>query len=375
MKSGPLTRLVVYTIFASILLVAGYLLFRALIPEPPDVEVEQARAAIATARDSQAEIYSPLALRQARAGYDSAMALWRRENERFILLRDYEQVTYYAEKALKKADEALMNSTVRSETLRGSLGSGIEQLSREIFLFEKVFTSLPLSRELKKSYARGRLLLREAHTAYENGRYVEGNVTVTEANEYITEAHTRARQLLKSYFSHFPEWREWEARTIEESRNRKSYAIVVEKIPPVCHLYHAGEKRYTFEAEFGSNWMGGKMSRGDKATPEGIYMVTRKLSGSSTRYHKALLINYPNQSDVREFNERIRNGRLPADASIGDMIEIHGHGGKGGNWTEGCVALKDSDMDILFKYVSAGTPVTIIGSNLTLEEYIGFEIK
>ncbi len=117
------------------------------------------------------------------------------------------------------------------------------------------------------------------------------------------------------------------------------------------------------------------MSRGDKATPEGIYMVTRKLSGSSTRYHKALLINYPNQSDVREFNERIRNGRLPADASIGDMIEIHGHGGKGGNWTEGCVALKDSDMDILFKYVSAGTPVTIIGSNLTLEEYIGFEIK
>jgi hypothetical protein len=51
------------------------------------------------------------------------------------------------------------------------------------------------------------------------------------------------------------------------------------------------------------------------------------------------------------------------------MIEIHGDGGKGGNWTQGCVALKNSDIDILFKYVSKGNTVTIIGSTLTLEEF------
>ena len=64
-----------------------------------------------------------------------------------------------------------------------------------------------------------------------------------------------------------------------------------------------------------------------------------------------------------------------ADASIGDLIEIHGDGGKGGNWTQGCVALKNSDMDILFKYVSKGTPVTIIGSTLTLEEFFSSREK
>ena len=72
---------------------------------------------------------------------------------------------------------------------------------------------------------------------------------------------------------------------------------------------------------------------------------------------------------MQEFNERIRSGQLPVDASIGDMIEIHGEGAKGGHWTQGCVALKNSDMDILYKYASKGTPVTIIGSALTLEEF------
>jgi len=129
------------------------------------------------------------------------------------------------------------------------------------------------------------------------------------------------------------------------------------------------KRNYTFEAEFGSNWLGDKKSRGDMATPEGKYIVTKKLSGGSTKYHKALLINYPNKVDVQEFNERIRNGQLRADASIGDLIEIHGDGGKGGNWTQGCVALKNSDMDVLYKYVSKGTPVTIIGSTLTIEEF------
>ncbi|MCK7542057.1 MAG: hypothetical protein MZV63_69805 [Marinilabiliales bacterium] len=39
--------------------------------------------------------------------------------------------------------------------------------------------------------------------------------------------------------------------------------------------------------------------------------MTKKLSGGSTKYHKALMINYPNKLDIQEFNERIRNGKLP----------------------------------------------------------------
>jgi lipoprotein-anchoring transpeptidase ErfK/SrfK len=44
------------------------------------------------------------------------------------------------------------------------------------------------------------------------------------------------------------------------------------------------------------------------------------------------------------------------------LIEIHGSGGKGADWTAGCIALTNRDMDSLFKFIDIGTPVTIVGS-------------
>jgi hypothetical protein len=369
MKRGSLTSIIVYSITGIVLTVTGVLVFRALVPEPPLPEVEQARAAIAKARDLQSEIYSPKLFREAKNNYDSAMAAWRSENDRFILSRDYERVISFAELAEKKAEAAQRNTISRSKSLKSTLESEIARLNSEMASFEKIFLSMPLPQDVKKKHARGKLLVKEATIDFRKERYVDGNVKITEANEYISGTYNLARKNLEDYFKHYDNWQDWADETVSESRRSGGYAIVVEKIPAQLHLYHAGKKKYTFEAEFGSNWLGDKKSRGDMATPEGKYIVTKKLSGGSTKYHKALLINYPNKVDVQEFNERIRNGQLRADASIGDLIEIHGDGGKGGNWTQGCVALKNSDMDVLYKYVSKGTPVTIIGSTLTIEEF------
>lgn len=375
MKRGSLTNLIVYAITGIVLTIIGVLVFRALVPEPPLPEVENARAAIARARDLQAEIYSPKLFREAKNNYDSAMAVWRSENDRFILARDYERVIQFAETAQKKAEDAQRNTISRSKSLKSTLEAEIARLNREMASFEKIFLSMPLPQDIKKKHARGKLLVKEAEIDFRKERYVDGNVKITEANEYISGTYNLARKNLDDYFRHFDTWQDWAGETIAESKRNGSYAILVEKIPAQLHIYHGGKKKYTFEAEFGSNWLGDKMSRGDMATPEGKYVVTKKLSGGSTKYHKALLINYPNKIDVQEFNERIRNGQLPADASIGDMIEVHGDGGKGGHWTQGCVALKNSDMDIVFKYASKGTPVTIIGSTLTLEEFFNSREK
>jgi len=375
MKRGSLTNLIVYGIVAIVLTIIGVMVFRALIPEPPLPEVEHARAAIARARDLQSEIYSPKLFREAKNNYDSAMASWRKENDRFILARDYEKVIQFAEIAEKKAEDAQRNTISRSKSLKSSLETEIARLNREMASFEKIFLSMPLPQDVKKKHARGKLLVKEAEIDFKKERYVDGNVKITEANEYISATYNLARKNLDDYFKHYDSWQDWVGETISESRRSGSYAIIVEKIPAQLHLYQGGKKKYTFEAEFGSNWLGDKKSRGDMATPEGKYLVTKKLAGGATRYHKALLIDYPNKADVQEFNERIRNGQLPADASIGDLIEIHGEGGKGGNWTQGCVALKNPDMDILFKFVSKGTPVTIIGSTLTLEEFFSSREK
>jgi hypothetical protein len=369
MKRGSLTNIIVYAITGIVLTIIGVLVFRALVPEPPLPEVEQARVAIAKARDLQSEIYSPKLFREAKNNYDSAMAVWQSENDRFILARDYERVIEFAEIAEKKAEAAQRNTISRSKSLKSTLESEIARLNSDMASFEKIFLSMPLPQDVKKKHARGKLLVKEATIDFRKERYVDGNVKITEANEYISGTYNLARKTLEDYFKHYDSWQDWAEATVSESRRSGGYAILVEKIPAQLHLYHAGKKKHTFEAEFGSNWLGDKKSRGDMATPEGKYTVTKKLSGGSTKYHKALLINYPNKLDVQEFNERIRNGQLRADASIGDLIEIHGDGGKGGHWTQGCVALKNSDMDVLFKYVSKGTPVTIIGSTLTLDEF------
>lgn len=365
-----LAKILILSSVGAILLTLLTWLFVALIPEPPLDEIEKARSAIAKARDHNSVIYSAKIFREARSYYDSAMISWKTENDRFILFRDYEKVRMFASISEKKAVEAAKKTIEKSNDLRTALDRELTRLNSEVKGFEKVFLSIPLSQEIKKKHARGKLLLKEAEIAFEKGQYVNGNVKITEANEYITESYAFARQKLSEYFRNYSRWQEWARGTISQSRDSSTYAIIVEKIPGLCHLYYEGKKKYTFEAEFGKNWMGDKVSRGDDATPEGIYIVTKKLSNGSTKYHKALMINYPNQQDLEEFNLKLQRGQLPAGAKIGELIEIHGDGGKGGNWTEGCVALKNRDMDLLFDHVDSGTPVTIIGASISLDQYI-----
>jgi L,D-peptidoglycan transpeptidase YkuD (ErfK/YbiS/YcfS/YnhG family) len=53
---------------------------------------------------------------------------------------------------------------------------------------------------------------------------------------------------------------------------------------------------------------------------------------------------------------------VPLRAGVGSLIEIHGDGGQGRDWTDGCVALSNSDMDRVFARARVGTPVTIVGT-------------
>jgi lipoprotein-anchoring transpeptidase ErfK/SrfK len=63
----------------------------------------------------------------------------------------------------------------------------------------------------------------------------------------------------------------------------------------------------------------------------------------------------------------MENGLLPPTAKIGGLIEIHGNGGKGIDWTEGCIALTDKEIEVVYRSVKVGTPVTIVGSVIDLE--------
>jgi murein L,D-transpeptidase YafK len=147
------------------------------------------------------------------------------------------------------------------------------------------------------------------------------------------------------------------------SRTTGSAAIVVDKVDRRLLLYEHGRVALSVPVELGANGLRRKQYAGDRATPEGRYRITVKKQGASTRYHKALLIDYPNRDDLRRFESARADGTVPVDTGPGSLIEIHGGGGRDRDWTDGCVALTDRDMDRIFDRVKVGTPVVIVGTS------------
>jgi murein L,D-transpeptidase YafK len=158
------------------------------------------------------------------------------------------------------------------------------------------------------------------------------------------------------------QWQQWASETIATSRQSGEAAILIDKLRRQVHLYRGGRLTASFPAELGANGLRRKEHSGDRATPEGRYRVTQRKDGRSTRYYKALLINYPNDEDRMRFALGKVRGIIPTRVSIGNLIEIHGEGGEGRDWTEGCVALANPDMDRVFALAEEGTPVTIVGT-------------
>ena len=139
---------------------------------------------------------------------------------------------------------------------------------------------------------------------------------------------------------------------------QKADEVIVVKSEKRLYLLHRNEPFASFPVTFGSNPKGHKQMRGDGRTPEGSYVLDYKNPNS--KFYKSIHISYPNRRD-REYARR--NGMDP-----GGDIMIHGHpNGDGGaapvlqlfSWTDGCVALSDSNMDVIWESVDPGTPIEI----------------
>jgi len=263
---------------------------------------------------------------------------------------------------VKKANQASENSLSNSSNLKIKISQKITLLNNLITDNSDLFTTYPLTSEIRTRISKGKQLLKEAEVIFSKGQYLSANRKLTDAEYLLTESFETASSSLKDYFRSYSTWKYWVDRTISESKKNRDYAIIVDKYSRKCFVYLSGAKKYEFTAELGKNWVGDKRVRGDKATPEGMYKVTKKFEGSRTKYHKALLLDYPNEEDKIKFDAEIARGSLPRSAKIGGLIEIHGDGGKGIDWTEGCVALTNEEIDLVYKISKVGTPVTIVGS-------------
>ena len=134
--------------------------------------------------------------------------------------------------------------------------------------------------------------------------------------------------------------------------------MLVEKSKNTLTLYKNGKVIASYHVVFGGNPVGHKEQEGDERTPEGKYLLDSKNAKSS--YYKSIHISYPNAKDLANAKKK--------GVSAGSAIMIHGQ--KNGyaafedqtqkiNWTLGCIALKNKDMDDLWSKVDVPTKIEI----------------
>jgi len=132
--------------------------------------------------------------------------------------------------------------------------------------------------------------------------------------------------------------------------------VLVDKSDRTLTLYRDGEPLKSYPGiQLGGAPAGQKHFEGDERTPEGRYLIDTRNPASA--YHLSLRISYPDEADIAFAAQR---GREP-----GGDIFIHGQpnylpsGRLPGDWTDGCIALANAELDELWAAVPDGTPIEI----------------
>lgn len=330
--------------------------------QPPVSSVELARLAVSRARDAEAGRYAPGLLRAAESRLEETKFAWEIENLKWSPRRDFARTRGLALDTVERAERAQRRAITVRDSLKSYTEIRLRRVSAELEAFESYYDDVPIGKSLRQSAVKCDVLIQSSRAAFRRGDYIAAAERANDAGKLIDHAASRSKQFLGEYMTKVSEWQRMAGETIAWSAKKKAVVIIVDKMNRVCKVYRSGALSEQFPVELGSNWIGDKRHRGDKATPEGTYHVRRKKAPGQTRYYKALEIDYPNEADVKRFREAKKRGQLSAGAAIGGIIEIHGEGGRGENWTEGCVALKNTDMDRVFAAAIVGTPVTIVGA-------------
>ena len=128
--------------------------------------------------------------------------------------------------------------------------------------------------------------------------------------------------------------------------------VVVMKSQRRMYLMHGDQVLAGYDTMLGFAPEGHKRAEGDGRTPEGRYRVDRR--NPSSRYHLSLGIDYPRPRDVA--------AARAAGVEPGGNIFIHGTPRRflaEGDWTAGCVAVSNAEIERIYAMVADGTPVDI----------------
>jgi murein L,D-transpeptidase YafK len=123
-------------------------------------------------------------------------------------------------------------------------------------------------------------------------------------------------------------------------------------------LYSRGKLVREYKVALGGNPVGHKQQQGDRKTPEGVYTISGRNEHS--QFHLSLRVSYPNAEDRKRARSRnadpggdiMIHGLAPSFAHLGDLHRQY-------DWTDGCIAVTNPEIEEIWKLVRVGTRVEI----------------
>jgi L,D-peptidoglycan transpeptidase YkuD (ErfK/YbiS/YcfS/YnhG family) len=363
-RAGRRLRRWIIVLGAPIALVAvAVTLALAMSEDAPIARKHAARTALQSARDAGALGLAADPLRRAEEAFSAASREISMQLSRMRVNRSFGRAEALLDVAKRRADLAAAlsrrqqtESRDRAQRLLARARGGFEQM-------EWLSSYIPPRSPIRSDVRRAHVSYTEARSLYDAGHFGRAALAAGQANQGLAAAAARFSRLMHSNAdpAKSAQYARWVRDTVAWSESTGGKAIIIDKLRRTLTLVSDGDRVRTWRAELGINGTQVKLMSGDRATPEGRYRVTEKRGLRQTRWYKALLLNYPNEEDLARFRAMKRRGQISRRAGPGNLIEIHGEGGRGGDWTDGCVALRNRDMDELFERVGVGTPVTIVG--------------
>jgi murein L,D-transpeptidase YafK len=121
-------------------------------------------------------------------------------------------------------------------------------------------------------------------------------------------------------------------------------------------LMKGDEVLKTYSVSLGGSPVGAKVRQGDSKTPEGKYVLDRH--NAKSQYHRSIHISYPNAEDVA----RAKKLGVPPGGDVfvhGQPHDFSGTSQQLGDWTDGCIAVTNAEMDEIWRAVADGTVIEI----------------
>lgn len=145
---------------------------------------------------------------------------------------------------------------------------------------------------------------------------------------------------------------------VANSAQAKVDLVKIDKSERKMYLIEGNKVIKEYRISLGASPKGHKQQKGDEKTPEGIYTLDYKKEGSS--FYRAVHISYPNETDIKNAKK--------IGVNPGGFIMVHGQRNwlgtlsftvQNSDWTNGCIAITNSEMDEFMELVSVGTKIQI----------------